>query len=105
MYTSQYNSETYGGGVRFGVPINDDESFQYGLSAEVTTIYLTVCSAQRYIDYVNTFGETTRNLIGSIGWTRDTRDSAIQTTDRYGAARLPGSRVAGIGSALLQSDL
>lgn len=80
-YTSQFNSESYGGGVRFGVPINDDESFQYGLSVDVTTMNLTTGSPQRYIDYVNTFGETTRNLIGGIGWTRDTRDSAILTTD------------------------
>jgi outer membrane protein insertion porin family len=80
LYTSQFNSETYGGGVRFGVPINDDESFQYGLSTEVTTMHLTSGSPQRYIDYVNTFGETTRNFVGGIGWTRDNRDSAILTT-------------------------
>jgi outer membrane protein insertion porin family len=80
-YTTQYNSDTYGAGVRFGVPLNDDESFQFGLSAEVTSIYLSSLSAQRTINYVNTFGQTTQNLIGNIGWVRDTRDSAIQTTE------------------------
>jgi outer membrane protein insertion porin family len=78
---SQYNSETYGGGVNLGVPISDDQSFQYGVSGEVTTIRLTSLSPQRYVDYVNTFGETTKNLLGTIGWIRDTRDSAILTTD------------------------
>ncbi|MDO8927095.1 MAG: outer membrane protein assembly factor BamA [Sideroxyarcus sp.] len=95
-YTSQFNSETYGGGVRFGVPISDDEGFQYGLSTEVTSMYLTSSSPQRYIDYVNTFGETVRNYIGGIGWTRDTRDSAILTTEgtvqrAYLELGLPGS--------------
>jgi outer membrane protein insertion porin family len=80
-YTTQYNSDTYGVGVRFGVPLNDDESFQFGLSAEVTSIYLSSLSAQRTIDYVNTFGQTTQNLISNVGWVRDTRDSAIQTTE------------------------
>jgi outer membrane protein insertion porin family len=80
-YTTQYDSESYGGGVRFGVPLNDDESFQFGLSAEVNSIYTNSLSAQRTIDYVNTFGVTTRNLISNIGWIRDTRDSAILTTD------------------------
>jgi outer membrane protein insertion porin family len=80
-YTSQYYSDTWGGGVRFGVPINDDETFQYGLSTEKTTITLTSNSPQRYIDYVNTFGATTSNVVGTIGWTRDTRDSAIFTTE------------------------
>ncbi|MBU1425263.1 MAG: outer membrane protein assembly factor BamA [Gammaproteobacteria bacterium] len=80
-YTTQYNSDTYGGGVRFGVPLNDDESFQFGVSAEVTSIYLSSLSAQRTIDYVNTFGQTTRNLVSNLAWIRDTRDSAIQTTE------------------------
>ncbi|MBI5007192.1 MAG: outer membrane protein assembly factor BamA [Nitrosomonadales bacterium] len=80
-YTSQYYSNTVGGGVRFGVPISDDETFQYGLSTETTTLTLTSASSQRYIDYVNTFGATTSNVLGTIGWTRDTRDSAIFTTE------------------------
>ncbi|MBI4808153.1 MAG: outer membrane protein assembly factor BamA [Nitrosomonadales bacterium] len=80
-YTSQYYSNTLGMGVRFGVPITDDETFQYGLSTEKTTLTLTSSSSQRYIDYVNTFGATTSNVLGTIGWTRDTRDSAIYTTD------------------------
>lgn len=80
-YISQYKSETAGAGVRFGVPINDDETFQYGLSTETTTIHLTTASPQRYIDYVGIFGATTNTILGTIGWTRDTRDSAIFTTD------------------------
>lgn len=80
-YTSQYYSNTIGGGVRFGVPISDDETFQYGLSSESTTLTLTSSSPQRYIDYVNTWGGTTSNVMGTIGWTRDTRDSAIFATD------------------------
>ncbi|HLP99297.1 MAG TPA: outer membrane protein assembly factor BamA [Sideroxyarcus sp.] len=80
-YVSQYKSETYGGGVRFGVPISDDESFQYGLASENTTLTLTSTSPQRYIDYVNTFGVRTNSVLITIGWTRDTRDSAIFTTE------------------------
>lgn len=78
---SQFTTDSYGGGIRLGVPINDDESFQYGLSLENTTLGLTSQSPQRYIDYVNTFGATNRNVLGTIGWVRDTRDSAIYTTE------------------------
>ncbi len=80
LAVSRYASNTVGGGVRYGVPISDDETFHYGLSSEMTTIFLTTTSPQRYIDYVNTFGATTHNILGTIGWTRDTRDSAIYTT-------------------------
>lgn len=77
---SQYTSETYGAGVRFGVPVTDDEMFHYGMSVEQTTIGLTTLSPQRYIDYINLYGQTVYNLLGNIGWSRDTRDSAIFTT-------------------------
>jgi outer membrane protein insertion porin family len=77
---SQYTSETFGGGVRYGVPISDEEMFHYGLALENTTIGLTSISPQRYTDYINTFGKTNQNVVGSIAWSRDTRDSALNTT-------------------------
>lgn len=78
---SQYTSDTFGAGVRYGIPIKDEEMFHLGLSVEQTTIGLTSLSPQRYIDYLNLFGETVANLIGNVGWSRDTRDSALATTE------------------------
>ncbi len=78
---SQYTSETYGAGVRYGVPISDEEMFHYGMSFENTTLGLTAISPQRFKDYINTFGSTNQNMLGTIGWSRDTRDSAIYTTE------------------------
>ncbi|MDO8311672.1 MAG: outer membrane protein assembly factor BamA, partial [Sideroxyarcus sp.] len=78
---SQYTSETYGAGVRYGVPISDEEMFHYGVSFENTTLGLTAISPQRFIDYINTFGSSNKNLLGTVGWSRDTRDSAIYTTE------------------------
>lgn len=77
---SQYRSSTLGLGVRYGVPISDDESIHYGLSAENTELSLNAASPQRFVDYVNTFGAATTNLLGTVGWTHDSRDSAIYTT-------------------------
>lgn len=77
---SQYTSATRGGGVRFGVPIGEDENMSYGLSAEKSSIGLTALSPARFVNYVNTFGATNVTVLGSIGWGRDTRDSAIYTT-------------------------
>ncbi len=77
---SQFTSDTLGAGVRYGVPIEEDVSISYGLTAERTTLGLTSISPQRYADFINAFGETTTTLTGTAGWTRDTRDSAIDTT-------------------------
>ncbi len=78
---SQYTSETYGAGVRYGVPITDEEVFHYGVSFENTALGLTSISPQRFLDYINTFGSSNSNLLGTIGWSRDTRDSSIYTTE------------------------
>jgi len=78
---SQYTLSTYGAGIRYGVPIADEQSIRYGLAYENNTIGLTAASPQRFYDYVNIFGRTTNNYMGTIGWGRDSRDSAIYTTD------------------------
>jgi outer membrane protein insertion porin family len=76
-----YTSSTYGAGINFGVPIAEDDSIYYGLTYETTTIGLTNLSPQTYVDYVNVFGNTTSNYMGTVGWTRDSRNSLIYTTD------------------------
>ena len=78
---SPYKSFTLGGGVRFGLPIAEDETMHYGLSVEQSTYELTTTSPLQFQNYVNTFGATTNNLLGTVGWTRDSRDSAIYPTD------------------------
>ncbi|HUW26117.1 MAG TPA: outer membrane protein assembly factor BamA [Gallionella sp.] len=77
---SEYSSRTVGGGIRFGVPIAEDETISYGLAFENTNLSLTTLSSTRLIDYVNEFGTSNTNLISTIGWGRDSRDSAIYTT-------------------------
>jgi outer membrane protein insertion porin family len=77
---SPYLSSTIGGGVRFGVPISDFENTHYGLSAEKTELTLTDTSSLQMKDYVRIFGPSTSNLVSSVGWSQDSRDSAIYTT-------------------------
>lgn len=77
---SQYTSSTLGTGMRFGLPVNDDETVNYGLAAENTHLGLLSTSPQRFVDYVNTSGSITSDLLGTVGWTRDSRDSVINTT-------------------------
>ena len=78
---SQYNSSTLGAGVRYGVPISEDDTIHYGLAAEQTKLSLNSTSPARFVDYVNTFGASTTSLLGTVGWSHDSRDSAIYTTE------------------------
>jgi len=77
---SQYSSHTLGTGVRFGVPIGEETHISYGLAFENTQMKAFSTSTPRLIDYVSKTGEISNNLLGTIGWTRDSLDSAIYTT-------------------------
>jgi outer membrane protein insertion porin family len=78
---SQYSSHTLGGGMRFGVPIAEDEYVNYGLAVERTELGLLSRPPNRLAQYVNVAGSKNNNMIGTAGWSRDTRDSAIFTTE------------------------
>ncbi len=75
-----YNTSTLGGGVRFGVPITEYDTVNYGLAFESTEIGLLDDTPGRYVDFVNQFGSKADSYLGTVGWARDKRDSLIYTT-------------------------
>jgi len=75
-----YTTDTAGAGMRFGVPITEIDTINYGLAYEKTTIGTFADSPLIYIDYVRTFGADNDALLGTIGWNRDGRDSLIYPT-------------------------
>jgi outer membrane protein insertion porin family len=78
-----------GGAIRFGVPFTEFDTVYFGLGYEGTRISLTDLSPFRYIDYVNRFGKSPDALIGTIGWSRDSRDNLlVPSRGRYQRAFL-----------------
>jgi len=75
-----YGTSTVGGAVRFGVPFTEHDTLFFGLGAESVNLDLNADSPQRYLNFQNEFGSLYTALIGTSGWVRDTRDSAIWPT-------------------------
>jgi outer membrane protein insertion porin family len=75
-----YQTQSAGGTLRFGVPITDVDTINYGLGYERTKISTFADSPLIYLDYVSTFGDQSDAILGTIGWTRDNRDSLIYPT-------------------------
>ncbi len=89
LTVGNFSSKSEGLGVRFGVPVTEYDSVNFGLGFERTILGLDVGSPQRYIDYVNQFGSASNTLRGTIGYARDTRDSIFYPTrGRYQEASL-----------------
>jgi outer membrane protein insertion porin family len=78
---AQYNTFTNGIGVRFGIPVSEFDTFNVGFAAERTQIKVDPSIApQRFIDFVNEFGETTNTFRTNLSYSRDSRDSLTWPT-------------------------
>lgn len=76
----RFRTQTKGGNVRFGVPVTEKDTIQYGIGYETTTIDTFDDSPLRQKDFVATFGRHNSTILGSSGWIRDDRDSLIYPT-------------------------
>ena len=75
LNTGDFRSRASGLGVRFGVPVTEYDSVNFGVGFERTAIGLDSFSPQRYFDYVEKFGAKSDTIRGTTGYARDTRDS------------------------------
>jgi outer membrane protein insertion porin family len=77
---STYSTDSVGGGVRYGIPIGEDDYLFLGFSADRTKISTNIYSAQSYQEYVAKFGPTNTTWQTTLGWQKDLRDSAVTPT-------------------------
>ncbi|WP_298399807.1 outer membrane protein assembly factor BamA [uncultured Azonexus sp.] len=70
-----YKSKSTGGGVRFGFPINEFQSFSFGIAADTTTIDVFDDSPNYYKRYVREFGKTNFSIPLSLTWVSDSKNS------------------------------
>ncbi|MCX7960445.1 MAG: outer membrane protein assembly factor BamA [Burkholderiales bacterium] len=88
-----YVTKSLGGGLKFGYPLSEEDAISFGVNAEHVKLETFATSPLAYVNFVNQFGATYSYAAGSVGWTRDARDSALLPTrgSRTGA----GLEVAG----------
>lgn len=93
-----YGARSTGAGLRYGVPVSEDDQINFGLSIDRTVLDVTSSSPQRYQDYVEEYGNTTRTLLATAGWSKDTLDSRLYPTKGHitrinGEIALPGGNL------------
>jgi outer membrane protein insertion porin family len=76
-----YSTDSVGGGVKFGYPVSEQISVDFGLSLESVELEVFANSPVQFINFVNQFGNKYTYGSGTLGWARDTRDSLITTTE------------------------
>lgn len=79
-----YSLKSRGASVRFGVPFTESDTVYFGTGFESLTIVPGTNLPVSYLDYANQFGFTSNSIPLTVGWSRDTRDSAlVPTTGRF----------------------
>lgn len=75
-----YQLKSRGASVRFGVPFTESDTVYFGTGFESLTIVPGINLPISYRAYANQFGFTSTSVPLTIGWSRDTRDSALVPT-------------------------
>ncbi|HEY8251302.1 MAG TPA: outer membrane protein assembly factor BamA [Burkholderiales bacterium] len=78
--TGAYKTDSLGGGIKFGYPVSEQISVDFGAAIESVDLEIFATSPLAYIRFVRDFGTQYTYGSGTAGWTRDTRDSLITTT-------------------------
>src|SRR6266850_257777 len=88
-----YSTDALGGGIKFGYPVSEVSRIDLGLSFEDVRLQTFDNSPLSYLNFVSQFGNNYRYGAGTLGWSRDTRDSLITT--RAGTLMRASSEIAG----------
>ena len=72
-----YAIETTGASVRFGVPFTESDRVFFGAGVDRTAIVPGNLLPTVYMDFANQFGLVSNAIPLTVGWARDTRDSAV----------------------------
>jgi outer membrane protein insertion porin family len=79
-----YTLVTMGTGLRFGLPVTELDRIYLGINAERTQIKAGTNIPAAYLAYADRFGSSSAAFPLTLGWSRDSRDSALAPTDgRY----------------------
>ena len=75
--TSSYKLVTSGASLRFGVPFTEIDTVYFGAGLERTRIKPGTNLPAAYVAYANQFGFSSASVPLTVGWARDSRDSAL----------------------------
>lgn len=73
-----YESQSYGVGMRFGMPMSEMDFLSAGVTLDMTNVDLSADSPIQYIKYcANTSGCSSNSIVLNAGWTYDSRDNIL----------------------------
>ena len=79
-----YKLVTMGAGLRFGIPVTENDRLYVGMNAENTRIETGTNIPAAYLAYASQYGYSSTDFPFTLGWSRDSRDNALApSSGRY----------------------
>ncbi|HSH86313.1 MAG: outer membrane protein assembly factor BamA [Methylophilus sp.] len=73
-----YNSQSYGVGMRFGMPLSEMDFLSAGVTLDMTDVDLSADSPIQYLRFCeNSSGCSSNSVVLNAGWTFDSRDNIL----------------------------
>ena len=63
-----YKTDSLGGGIKFGYPVSEQVSVDFGANIESVDLDIFATSPLSYITFVSDFGDQYTYASGTIGW-------------------------------------
>lgn len=80
LQIASFNTFSVGGGLRFGIPLNERDFLNFGMAVDLTTVELNPASPQQYLKFcTNTSGCSSDSVVGNFSWIHDSRDNILFT--------------------------
>ena len=93
LAVAPYKTDALGGGIKFSYPVSEQTSVDFGANLESVDLEIFSNSSISYINFVRDFGTQYTYGSGTVGFSRDTRDSVITT--RAGTFQRVSGEIAG----------
>ncbi|HFC53277.1 MAG TPA: outer membrane protein assembly factor BamA [Gammaproteobacteria bacterium] len=78
---ARYLTDVYGGGINYGLPLDENNTFRFGLDYEHTYLKTTDRTPQEFLDFIQENGDKYDVFNASLGWIYDTRNRGLFPTD------------------------
>jgi outer membrane protein insertion porin family len=78
LNVGNYNSQSYGVGMRFGMPLSEMDFLSAGVTLDMTSVDLSADSPIQYLRFCeNSSGCSSNSIVLNAGWTFDSRDNIL----------------------------
>ncbi len=78
---ARYLTDVYGGGVNYGLPLDENNTFRFGLDYEHTFLKATDNTPREFLDFIDENGDQYDIFNASLGWIYDSRNRGLFPTD------------------------